>query len=397
MLLGLGFAVRSLLVTNLSPPNPQPKPECSPSLAGNGSKLAFEVERPGTSFTDLCVYDLTTHERKLLGRDRNESSQQPRLDEAGQRLVFASFASDWTSGDDNSVSDVFLYDLQSDRVRRLLQPNPLPGVSASYRPTIARDGRQAAFLSYGVPDPGTTRGRNVCLWREGAEHAFSVVDHYRGRGPVLGAPSFSPDGDRIAFSCFAYDMLPEIPKDIHYNVYLMPLTAAAPWPPAEPTPWRYPGLRSMWPISLLSHRPDGDSCDANSLEPVLLEKECIFSSLADDLVENDINDCHDLFVRELTGRARTICLTPGANDSSFEPCASRDGRFVAFTSYATNLLPGARAGQSYVYLLDRASHKLQRLGPGHNPTICSDASKVALVEGGQVYLWTATEGLRRLP
>lgn len=395
MLLGLAFAVRSLRVTNLSPPNPQPKPECSPSLSGDGRKLAFEVERPGTLFTDLCVLDLASGQRRILGSDRNESSQQPRLDRTGQRLAFASFASDWTPGDDNSVSDVFLYDLGRDRVQRLVPPNPLPGVSASYRPCISRDGRQVAFLSYGVPDPGTTRGRNVCLWREG-DRAYSVVDHFRGRGPVLGAPSLSPRADRLAFSCFAYDMLPSIPKDIHYDLYLMPLTPGAAWPPAEVRSWENPLLRPMWPVSLLSHRADGGSANGNSLEPVLLESECIFSSLASNLTPHDLNDCHDLFARDLLVDGRITCLTPGADDSSFEPCATPDGRWLAFTSYATNLVPGSPKG-SGVFLLDRRSGKFEFLHGGHSPSIADDGLRVALVDQGRVLLWTRGAGTREVP
>ncbi|MBX3169684.1 MAG: PD40 domain-containing protein [Candidatus Eremiobacteraeota bacterium] len=395
MLLGLGFAVRSLRVTNLSPANPQPKPECSPSLSGDGRKLAFEVARPGTDFTDLCVLDLATGKRLVLGSDRNESSQQPRLDRRGQRLAFASFASDWTPGDDNSVSDVFLYDLNSERVQRLVPPNPLPGVSASYRPCISRDGRQVAFFSYGVPDPGTTRGRNVCLWREG-DRAYSVVDHFRGRGPVLGTPSLSPRGDRLAFSCFAYDLLPKIPADIHYDVYLMPLTPGAQWPPAEARRWENPILRPMWPVSLLSHRPDGGSANGNSLEPVLLENECIFSSLAGNLVPHDLNDCHDLFVRDLSKDGQIRCLTPGADDSSFEPCATPDGHWLAFTSYATNLVVGTPKG-SNVFLLDRRSGKFEFVHSGHSPTIAEDGRSLALVDQGKVLLWTRAAGIRELP
>lgn len=395
MLLGLGFAVRSWRVTNLSPANPQPKPECSPSLSGDGRKLAFEIDRPGTQFTDLCVLDLGTGQRRILGSDRNESSQQPRLDRRGERLAFASFASDWTTGDDNSVSDVFLYDLVSDRVQRLVPPNPLPGVSASYRPCISRDGRQVAFLSYGVPDPGTTRGRNVCLWREG-DRAYSVVDHFRGRGPVLGAPSLSPRGDRLAFSCFAYDLLPKIPADIHYDVYVMPLTAGAKWPPAEARSWDHPILRPMWPVSLLSHRLDGGSVNGNSLEPVLLENECIFSSLASNLVPRDLNDCHDLFVRDLSKDGQIHCLTPDADDSSFEPCATPSGEWLAFTSYATNLVAGTPKG-SNVFLLERGTGKLEFLHSGHSPTLADDGRSLALVDQGKVLLWTRAAGTRELP
>lgn len=393
MLVGLGFAVRSLRVTNLSPPNPQPKPECSPSLAGDGRTVAFEVDRAGTPFTDLCVLDLASGQRKTIGSDRNESSMQPRLDFSGRRLAFSSLASDWTAADDNSVSDVFLYELDSQRVRRLAPPNPIPGVSASYRPCISRDGRQVAFISYGVPDPGTTRGRNVCLWREG-EDAYSVVDHFRGRGPVLGAPSLSPKGDRLAFACFAYDLMPALPKDIQYDIYLMAVSSQAQWPPAEPKTWQNPLLRPFWPVALLSHRPDGDSANANSYEPVLLEDECIFTSLASNLVDGDGNDCHDLFVRDLH-KGGIHCLTAGANDSCFEPCASPDGRFVAFTSYATNLVAHSPEG-SKVLLLDRRNGKFTLIGPGHSPSLSDDGASLVWVTDEGLKLWSRSSGVRSL-
>ncbi|MFN8611381.1 MAG: hypothetical protein U0931_27800 [Vulcanimicrobiota bacterium] len=393
MLVGLGFAWRSLRVTNLSPPNPQPKPECSPSLSGDGSTVAFELARPGTPFTDLCVIDLASGRKRVLGSDRNESSMQPRLSRDGRRLAFSSLASDWTPGDDNSVSDVFLCDLETDRVRRLAAPNPVPGVSASYRPCISRDGHQVAFISYGVPDPGTTRGRNVCLWREG-EQAYSIVDHFRGRGPVLGAPSLSPRADRVAFSCFAYDLMPSIPKGIEYDIYLMAVHSQAAWPPAEPGSWEQPLLRPWWPVALLSHRPDGASANANSYEPVLLENECIFTSLASDLVAGDHNDCHDIFLRDLR-RPRTVCLTSGANDSCFEPCATPDGRYVAFTSYATNLVEGSAEG-SKVMLLDRQQGRFLVVGAGHSPSLSEDGASLVFVDDQGVKLWTRAAGIRPL-
>ena len=425
--LGLVLAVRSWRATDLNPPPVHPLPECSPCLSGNGQRLAYEVPRPDSPFTDLCVYDLDSGRSRILGRERNESSQQPRLDESGRKLAFASFASDWVRDDANSVSDVFLYDLESNQVERLLPPEPTPGVSSSYRPSLSRDGTQVAFLSYGVPDPGTIRGRNVCLWTRTSNgpQVKVVPDTFRGRGPVLGPASFSPTGDRLAFSAFTYDMLPQL-RPIRYDLYLARLRPQAPWPPAEPSipermaqglgqvtkwAWDSPRLRPLWPVALLSHQPDGGPANANSLEAVLLEKECIFTSLADNLVADDHNDCHDIFVRSLTGQGGIERLTPAGNDSSFEPAASRDGRWVVFTSYASDLVAGDGNENSDLFLLDRRNQRLTCLtlggdGASHSPSISSDGNRIAFVSeatnlsaqsGGRVYLWTRGQPLRRLP
>ena len=428
--LGLVMAVRSWRATDLAVEPVHPQAECSPCLSGDGRRLAYEVPRPDSLFTDLCVFDIESGRTKIIGRGHNESSQQPRLDRSGQTLVFASFASDWVEKDDNSVSDVFLYDLASDRVERLLPPDPTPGVSSSYRPSLSRDGRQVAFLSYGVPDSGTLRGRNVCLWTRptqgtAAKPVRVVPDTFRGRGPVMGAPCFSPRGNRLALSAFTYDMLPRL-WPIHYDVYLVRIHPEAPWPPAGPSfpermaqglsrvtrwAWDSPEMRQWWPVTLLSHQADGGPADANSLEPVLLENECLFTSLADNLVADDHNDCHDIFVRSLTGSGAIQRLTPAANDSSFEPAASLSGRWVAFTSYASDLMAADNNGTSDIFLIDRQSGHLECLtlggnGPSHSPSISEDGQTIAFVSeatnlspqaGGRVYLWRRGQPLQRLP
>jgi Tol biopolymer transport system component len=425
--LGLALALRSWRATDLNPIRHHPAPECSPCLSGDGRRVAYEVTRPNSDYQDICVYDLDSGQTRILGRDKNESSQQPRLDKVGRQLVFASFASDWVADDANSVSDIFLYDLQTDQVERLLPPRPVPGLSSSYRPSLAADGRQVAFLSYGVPDSGSVRGRNVCLWSRTPDgsQVRVIPDTFRGRGPVLGAASFSPGGNRLAFSAFSYDLLPQL-RPIQYDLYLVRLHPSAPWPPAEPSipermaqglgqvtkwAWDSPRLRPLWPVALLSHQPDGGPANANSLEPVLLEEECIFTSLADNLVAGDHNDCHDIFVRPLTGSGRIERLTPAANDSSFEPAASSDGRWVVFTSYASDLVEGDRNGTSDVFLLDRRSRRLQCLSlggdaPSHSPTISEDGGRIVFVSeasnladepGGRCYLWVRGQPLRRLP
>lgn len=403
--LGLWFAARSWRATDLAVTSPHPGPECRPCLSGNGRLVAYEVIRPGTPFTDICLVDLETGENRRVGGQQNESSQQPRLDENGTTLAFSSFASDWVEGDDNSVSDIFLHDVSSGATQRLLPPRPLPGTSSSYQPSLSRDGRQVAFVSYGVPDPGTIRGRSLCLYTRNDGRMRALPDTFRARGPVMGPASFSPDGTRLAFSIFAVDMLPRA-MATHYDVYMVSLHGEN-WPPAlAPLPprlttnlaqrfWEIPELRELWKVALLSHQPDGGPANANSYQPLLLQDECIFASLADNLVSGDDNDCHDLFVRSLT-TGRIQRLTAG-NDSSFEPAVSRDGRWLAFTSYASDLVKGDDNGSSDVFLLDRQSGRLERLGPGHSPSISADGSRLAFVEAGRVQVVTRGGKAQVLP
>lgn len=408
---GFAFGFRSLRSTQLEVPSIHPRPECSPRLSGNGQVLAFEVTRPDSEIQDLYVWDTRQGQGALwnrgpLGTLLDDSSLQPALDENGRWLVFSSFASNWVAEDRNGLSDVFCLDLQQGSVQRLVPPAPTAGISSSYSPSISLDGEWIAYLSYGVPDGDTVRGRNLCLYRRqtGEVTTFPGLPR-RGRGPLLGAASISPSGRQVAFSAFVCDLLPLWRAPL-YQIYLTRLDLSAPWPPSVPYLKQDHPLRDLWRVALLTHRADGGVSNANSYQPVLLEEECFFSSLASNLVAGDSNHCHDIFVRSLRGAggiARLSLTHDGqqANDSSFEPCVSRDGRWLAYTSYASNLLPGDDNQSSDVFLLDRQSGRLECLsgfapGPSHSPTLSSDGKVAAFVRQGEVYLWRRGQGLQKV-
>jgi len=82
-----------------------------------------------------------------------------------------------------------------------------------------------------------------------------------------------------------------------------------------------------------------------------------FQSLASNLVPGDINDKMDIFVHDrLTGKTKIISKDSagklGNNDSS-NPAISADGRYVAFQSSANNLTPGDTNDKTDVFVHDR--------------------------------------------
>jgi Tol biopolymer transport system component len=79
-----------------------------------------------------------------------------------------------------------------------------------------------------------------------------------------------------------------------------------------------------------------------------------FSSNASNLVPGDTNGANDVFIRDRqAGTTKRVSIKTDsgqANDSSGEPALSADGRFVAFTSHATNLVPGDTNGWADVFV-----------------------------------------------
>ncbi|MBI5602919.1 MAG: PD40 domain-containing protein, partial [Deltaproteobacteria bacterium] len=74
-----------------------------------------------------------------------------------------------------------------------------------------------------------------------------------------------------------------------------------------------------------------------------------FRSLASNFVLGDTNGKEDIFVHDRqTGQISRISVTSDGtegNDHSYSPSISTDGRFVAFTSYASNLVHGDTNGK----------------------------------------------------
>ncbi|MBI2372691.1 MAG: PD40 domain-containing protein [Deltaproteobacteria bacterium] len=82
-----------------------------------------------------------------------------------------------------------------------------------------------------------------------------------------------------------------------------------------------------------------------------------FSSLAANLVPGDLNEAEDVFV-VVDGVATLVSSAPDSapsNGASFSPSVSLDGRFVAFASSASNLVDDDVNGVADVFVRDRAA------------------------------------------
>ena len=83
-----------------------------------------------------------------------------------------------------------------------------------------------------------------------------------------------------------------------------------------------------------------------------------FQSAAPNLVPDDTNNLQDVFLHDRqTGTIERVNLGPSEvqaqNGHSGSPSVSADGRFVAFTSAATNLVAGDGNSTSDVFVRDR--------------------------------------------
>jgi Tol biopolymer transport system component len=136
----------------------------------------------------------------------------------------------------------------------------------------------------------------------------------------------------------------------------------------------------------------GAEANGDSTSPALSgdERFVAFRSKASNLVAGDTNRKWDIFLRDrMTGV--TVLASPGlggvpANGDSAWPAISLDGRFVAFSSLASNLVAGDLNRRRDVFVFDAMTGMVERvsvpaaggeaLGESDAPSISGDGSRV---------------------
>ncbi|MBF0160387.1 MAG: PD40 domain-containing protein [Magnetococcales bacterium] len=100
----------------------------------------------------------------------------------------------------------------------------------------------------------------------------------------------------------------------------------------------------------------------DSLSPSLSTdgRSIAFVSEATNLVANDSNGRTDIFVRDLQANT-TLGVTLQGNGDSDAPVLSADGRFVAFTSKASNLVTNDTNGRTDIFVYDRMTNAFSRV------------------------------------
>ncbi|MBE9566863.1 MAG: PD40 domain-containing protein, partial [Proteobacteria bacterium] len=159
-------------------------------------------------------------------------------------------------------------------------------------------------------------------------------------------PSISGDGRFVAFMSFAPDLVPD-DANSSWDIFVRD--------------------RQRGATELVTVGADGMPGAGHSWWPsISADGRCVaFESEAADLVPGDTNERMDIFVRDRTARTteRVSVSTQGAEAEadSFQPAISPDGRFVAFMSYASNLVPGDSNGRADVFVHDRLTGETERV------------------------------------
>jgi len=370
------------------------------------------------------------------GTQANGESTFPAISGDGRFVAFTSSAQNLVAGDTNQVQDVFVKDRESGAIQCMsVSTNGAPTWGASYSPSISGDGQRVAFVSEGVDlVAGDSNQVSDVFVRDLAAHA-TVRASFPPSGHEANGPSSSPrisaDGRFVAMVSHASNLVPEDTNN-QPDVFVRDLQTGAlervslgtggqqaDGPsdgPAISADGRFVAFSSqastlipdggsgaespVWQVYLrdrangttvrVSIAVGGVPVDGHCFSPALSAdgRFVAFSSQARNLIGNDTNEATDVYVRDVqlatTVRASLGLSGQEANGDCSRPSISADGRFVVFESCAMNIVADSTPeGTSWAYLRDLSNTLTTRLAPpSSESTVAGGASSPAISGDG---------------
>ena len=343
----------------------------SASISADGRYVAFESASPNLVPRDTNnALDVFVHDRKTgvtsrvsvdsKGVQGDSNSFSPSLSGDGRYVAFVSSASNLVPGDRNDRDDVFVHDRHAGITSRVsVRSGGTETSGAASEPSISGSGHFIAFVS-DADDlvPGDTNGASDVFVRDqqtGTTSRVSVANTGAESAYGASSPSISRDGRHVAFVADASDLLPagtgrsEASDAHHSDVFVRDRQAGT--------------------TTRVSVSSSGRGANDYSFSPAISAdgRHVAFVSFASNLATTDTNGTTDVFAHDretgTTSRVSVGSAGTGGNGPSpiVAPSISADGRYVAFVSFASNLVAGDTNGVADVFVHDRQGGATDRL------------------------------------
>jgi cold shock CspA family protein len=357
------------------------------SISGDGRYVAFTSNAtnlvPGDTngLLDVFVHDRQTGTTTRVsvasdGTQANSDSFGPSISGDGRHVAFISSATNLVPGDTNGLIDVFVHDRQTGTTTRVsVASNGTQANSNSFGPSISSDGRYVAFSSFAdtlvAGDTNTTSDVFVHDRQTGTTTRVSVATGGGQSSSGSDRPSISGDGRFVAFASQATNLVSGDTNGAS-DVFVHDRQTGATSRVSVATG----GAQANGASDRLSISGDG--------------RFVAFASQATNLVSGDTNGASDVFVhdRQSTTTTRVSVATDGtqANEGSTRPSISANGRYVAYQSFASNLVVGDTNGRTDVFLRDRDTATTSRVSIATNGTQGNEDSIGAAISGNGRYI-----------
>jgi hypothetical protein len=303
--------------------------------------IVFFVLMPNVSNAQITsVKPISVSSDEVLGDgDSISISMTP----DGRYVVFYSDSTNLVANDTNGVGDLFLRDTTLGTTTRI-SVNTLgqQGDNASALGSITSDGKYIFFDSYAtnlVADD--TNGekdiflRDTTLGTTTRINVNALGQQADGESTVY---SITPDGKYLFFTSIATNLV-DGDSNNKQDVFMLNISTGE--------------------IERVSVSSTGSEANGDSYNPDMSDdgRYVSFSSAATNLVPGDTNNMVDIFVRDrILGTTERVSVSSAGivnNGATDSPEISNDGRFVVFSSAATNLVANDTNSAIDIFLHDR--------------------------------------------
>jgi Tol biopolymer transport system component len=342
------------------------------TLSGDGRYLAFSspaynlVESDTNGAADMFVRDRQTGDLirvsvNSAGVQGNANSASGMISAAGRYVAFVSSATNLVAGDTNGTADLFVHDLQTGQTTRvnLGSTGQQSNGSLPASPSISADGRYITWNtnSTNLVPADTTPDTDVYV-RDTVAGTTALVSvssaGVKGNGDSS-APSISADGRYITFSSLAGNL---VAGDTNGTSDLF--------------------LHDMQTGQTMRVNVNNNGDQAVGAQPTTAAlsadgRYVVWSSVATNLVAGDTNASRDVFRRDLVSGVTTrVNVTPAGGQSAGDLAAftirvtvSADGRYVSFNSAATDLVAGDTNNTADAFVRDMVAGQTTRVNVGN--------------------------------
>ena len=288
----------------------------------------------GTS--DIFVHDRKTGKTTRVstlsnGNQANGPSSIPNISGNGRFVSFESSATNLVPGDGNGVSDIFVKDRKTKKTRRVsLKSNGTQSNGLSVYSDISPNGRYVTFTSVAtnLVNGDTNAQPDVFRHDRNTKNTLRVSIGSVGEGNNQSLLSTVSDNGLVAFISQASNL---VAGDTNATLDIFVRNTSA---------------NNTRRVSVSTAGVQGNGQSGVTWRPQISGsgRYIAFESNATNLVANDTNATTDIFVRDRdqTKTRRVSVRFDGsqANGPSFRPDLTDNGRFIVFSSTATNLIVG---------------------------------------------------------
>ena len=325
----------------------------TPSINGDGSLVAFASS--STNFvtdvngTQIYLHNRQTNQIEVVSRDSNSSvinegggtSSDPSISSDGRLVAFVSSSSNLVTS--VSGQQIYVRDRQTGHTTVVSKSSAgTVGGGTSSAPAISADGRYVAFASASTNLVAGVSGTQIYVHDRQTDQT-TLVSHDNSVTPVAGngvsaSPVISSDGRFVAFASLSTNLgAAGGNQQIYIHDRLTGANGSTSLISKDSVPTAGNGNSSLPSVS----------SDGRFVAFVSGATNIVTGFTGQQVYVHDrntgANGTNSLISRDNSG-------SPNAGDqNSSAPSISSDGRYVAFTSSATNLIAGVSGQQIYVH------------------------------------------------